>query len=75
MPNVPILSMTLTISTDVDGVADAAASGSQVWNGHSGALMANAAMKPRNSSRSVVVPISRSVRSLSRNDAPRPRGR
>ena len=31
------------------GVASAAASGSQVWNGHSGALMANAMKKPRNS--------------------------
>ena len=41
----------------VDGVADAAASGSQVWNGNSGALMANAAMKPRNSSLSVLAPI------------------
>jgi hypothetical protein len=50
-------------------VADAAASGSQVWNGHSGALITNAAMKPRNSSRSVVVPTSRLVRSLSRNVA------
>ena len=69
MPNVPILSTTLTISTDVEGVADAAASGSQVWNGHSGALMTKAAMKPRNSRRSVVALTSRFVRSLRRNVA------
>ena len=66
MPNVPTLSMMLTISTDVPGVAVPAASGSQVWNGNSGALMAKAAMKPRNSSRSVVVLISRPDRSDSR---------
>ena len=33
--------------------ASVCTSGSQVWNGTSGALIANAAMKPRNSHRSV----------------------
>ena len=49
MPNVPTLSTTAIISTAVAGVASTAASGSQRWNGHSGALTANANMKPRNS--------------------------
>ena len=49
MPNVPTLSTTAIISTALAGVASTAASGSQVWNGHSGALTANANMKPRNS--------------------------
>lgn len=49
MPNVPTLSITAIISTAVAGVASTAASGSQRWNGHSGALIANANMKPRNS--------------------------
>ena len=49
MPNVPTLSSTPTSSTAVPGGAAAAASGSQVWNGHSGALIANAMKKPRNS--------------------------
>ena len=34
--------------------ASVCTSGSHVWNGNSGALIANAAMKPRNSSSSVV---------------------
>src|SRR5438445_424392 len=42
MPNVPTLSSTPTSSTAAPGGAEAAASGSQVWNGHSGALIANA---------------------------------
>src|SRR5689334_24856419 len=42
MPNVPTLSSTPTSSTAAPGGAAAAASGSQVWNGHSGALIANA---------------------------------
>ena len=49
MPNVPTLSMIAIISTALAGVASTAASGSQRWNGHSGALTANANMKPRNS--------------------------
>ncbi len=49
MPNVPTLSITPSISTAAPGWADAAASGSQVWNGHSGALIAKAMKKPRNS--------------------------
>ena len=34
--------------------ASVCTSGNQVWNGNSGALMANAAMKPRKRSSSVV---------------------
>ena len=49
MPNVPTLSITPSISTAAPGWAAAVASGSQVWNGHSGALIANAMKKPRNS--------------------------
>ena len=49
MPNVPTLSTTAIINTAVAGVDSTAASGSQRWNGHSGALTANANMKPRNS--------------------------
>ena len=49
MPNVPTLSSTPTSSTAAPGCAGAAASGSQVWNGHSGALIAKAMKKPRNS--------------------------
>src|SRR5256885_1970663 len=48
MPNVPTLSTTAIINTAVAGVACTAASGSQAWNGHSGALIANANMKPKN---------------------------
>src|ERR1700745_4375174 len=49
LPNVPTLSSTPTSSTAAPGGAEAAASGSQVWNGHSGALIANAMKNPRNS--------------------------
>ena len=49
MPNVPTLSSTPTSRTAAPGGAAAAASGSQVWNGHSGALIANAMKNPRNS--------------------------
>src|ERR1700749_3554772 len=49
MPNVPTLSSTPTSSTAAPGGAAAAASGSQVWKGHSGALIANAMKNPRNS--------------------------
>ncbi len=48
MPKVPTLSMIAIISTALAGVASTAASGSQRWNGHSGALTANANMKPPN---------------------------
>ncbi len=50
MPNVPTLSSTPISRTDVPGFASAAASGSQVWKGHSGAFTAKARKKPRNSS-------------------------
>ena len=45
----PTLSSTPTSSTAAPGCAAVAASGSQVWNGHSGALIANATKNPRNS--------------------------
>ena len=45
MPKVPILSSTPTNSTDVPGRATAAVSGSQVWTGTIGALIAKATMK------------------------------
>src|ERR1700750_2946750 len=48
MPNVPTLSSTQTSSTAPPGWPDAAASGSQVWNGNSGALIAKARKNPRN---------------------------
>ncbi len=48
MPNVPTLSSTPTSSTAPPGCAEAAASGSQVWNGNSGALIAKATKNPRN---------------------------
>src|SRR3954454_1639993 len=51
IPKVPILSSTLTSSTEVPGVASSAASGSQVCTGNIGALIANATKKPRNSQR------------------------
>ena len=51
MPNVPTLSSTPTSSTAAPGWADVAASGSQVWKGHSGALIAKAMKNPRNSHR------------------------
>ncbi len=50
MPNVPTLSTTAIMSTALaGGVASTAAPGSHVWNGHNGALTANANRKPRNS--------------------------
>ena len=49
MPNVPTLSSTPTSSTAAPGGAEAAASGSQVWNGHSGALMRRRWEEARNS--------------------------
>ena len=49
MPKVPTLSITAVINTAVAGVASTHASGSQRCSGQSGALIANANMKPRNS--------------------------
>ena len=49
IPNVPTLSKTPSSKTDVPGVAEDAASGSQVCSGQSGALMAKAIKKPRKS--------------------------
>ncbi len=70
MPNVPILSRMLTSRTEVPGVPSLAASGSQVWTGHIGALTANAMKKPRNSQRPVSVPMLSFIRSSSRYDGP-----
>src|SRR5580692_7627203 len=67
MPNVPTLSSTPTSSTAAPGWADVAASGSQVWNGHNGALIANAMKNPRNSQRSASVDSARWVSELNRN--------
>src|SRR5215471_2718082 len=67
MPNVPTLSNTPTSSTAAPGWADVAASGSHVWNGHSGALIANATKNPRNSQRSALVDSARWVSWLNRN--------
>ena len=55
IPNVPTLSSTPTSNAAAPAGAAPPASGSQVWNGKNGALMANARKKPRNSQRSVVV--------------------
>ena len=55
IPKVPILSMTPTIMVAPPGLDSSAASGSQVCSGTSGALMAKANMKPRNSQRPVPV--------------------
>ena len=49
MPNVPTLSMMAIISTALAGVACTAESGNHRCNGHNGALIANANMKPPNS--------------------------
>src|SRR6516162_8115915 len=67
IPNVPTLSSTPTSSTAAPGWAEVAASGSQVWNGHSGALIAKATKNPRNSQRSAVVDRARWVSWLNRN--------
>ena len=52
MPNVPTLSRTPTSSAAAPAGAAPPASGSQVWNGKNGALIAKARKKPRNSQRS-----------------------
>ena len=67
MPNVPTLSSTPTSSTAAPGWADVAASGSQVWNGHNGALIAKAMKNPRNSQRSASVDSARWLSWLNRN--------
>ena len=67
MPNVPTLSSTPTSSTAAPGWAEVAASGSQVWNGHSGALIANATKKPRKSHFCACGLITRWVSWLNRN--------
>ena len=54
----PTLSSTPTSSAAAPAGAAPPASGSQVWNGKNGALMANARKKPRNSQRSVPVVMS-----------------
>ena len=66
MPKVPILSMTPTIMVAPPGLDSSAASGSQVCSGTSGALIAKANMKPRNSQRPVPVPMSSWLRCCSR---------
>ena len=58
IPKVPILSITPTIMVAPPGLDCSAASGSQVCSGTSGALIANANMKPTNSQRPVPVPMS-----------------
>src|ERR1700739_320286 len=68
MPNVPTLSIMPSISTAVPGCAESAASGSQVWNGHNGALIANAMKNPRNSHFCTVELIDTLTSSLNRNE-------
>jgi hypothetical protein len=53
--------------TAAPGWAEVAASGSQVWNGHSGALIAKAMKKPRNSHFCVVALSTRWVSGANRN--------
>ncbi len=53
-PYAPILMMTPARTTDPAVGASVCTSGSQVWNGTNGTLIAKAARKPRNSSVSVV---------------------
>ena len=55
IPTTETLSSTPTSTTAAPGCAAVAASGSQVWNGQTGALIANATKKPRNSHFWVVV--------------------
>src|SRR3954451_20032841 len=70
IPKVPILSSTLTSSTEVPGVAASVLSGSQVCTGNIGALIANATKKPRNSQRPTSVPKSILASSETRYVAP-----
>ncbi len=48
IPYVPALAITPESTAVTSGGASRYASGSQPWNGKSGALITNAAMKPRN---------------------------
>ena len=57
----PTLSSTPTSSAAAPAGAAPPASGSQVWNGKNGALIANARKKPRNSQRSAPVEKSASL--------------
>ena len=57
----PTLSSTPTSSAAAPAGAAPPASGSQVWNGKNGALIANAMKKPRNSQRAVFVSMSAST--------------
>src|ERR1700750_2376632 len=66
-PNVPTLSSTPTSSTAPPIGASAPASGNQVWNGTSGALIANAMKNPRNSHFCVAPSGTRPIRSLIAN--------
>ncbi len=70
IPKVPILSSTLTSSTEVPGVAFSAVSGSQVCTGNIGALIAKAMKKPRNIQRPAPVPKSISASSVRRYVGP-----
>ena len=76
MPKVPTLSSTPTSSAAAPAGAAPPASGSQVWNGKNGALIANARKNPRNSQRSVEVFMCSRVSSCQSNVAwpswPRP---
>ncbi len=58
----PTLSSTPTSSVATAGFEAAAASGSQVWTGHIGALTAKAMKKATKSQRSVAPPMPRPVR-------------
>ena len=70
IPKVPILSSTLTSSTEVPGVALWVVSGSQVCTGNIGALIAKAMKKPRNIQRPTSVPKSISASSETRYVGP-----
>src|SRR3954449_10375704 len=70
IPKVPILSSTLTSSTEVPGVAFWVVSGNHVCTGNIGALIAKATKKPTNSQRSVSVPKSSLASSETRYVAP-----
>src|SRR3954447_25908499 len=70
IPKVPILSSTLTSSTDVTGVAFSVVSGSQVCTGNIGALTAKATKNPTKSQRPTSVPKSIFASSETRYVAP-----
>ena len=56
MPYAPAFETTPESRPDTSGGASRYASGTQPWKGYSGALIANAAMKARNSQRESLVP-------------------